>query len=117
MSERKSRFGDRSALPEDPALQVLQLRPRGVATDPAAPVTYPGRLAAEDQQALVVRLQKAHDEANGSRAQLEAERAERQRERSEGLLLLSVDPESIGLTAFATAANSACPPRMRSSRP
>ena len=101
MSERKSRFGDRSALPQDPALQVLQLRPRGVATDPAAPVTYPGRLAAEDQQALVVRLQKARDEALGSRTQLEAERAERQRERDEGLLLLSVDPESIGLTAFA----------------
>ena len=36
MTERKSRFGDRSALPADPALQVLQLRPRGVATDPAA---------------------------------------------------------------------------------
>src|SRR5450631_1563076 len=101
MTERKSRFGDRSVLPEDPALQVLQLRPRGVANDPAAPVTYPGRLAAEDQQALVVRLQKARDEANGSKAQLDTERAERQRERAEGLLLLSVDPESIGLTAFA----------------
>src|SRR5450631_4110169 len=101
MTERKSRFGDRSVLPEDPALQVLQLRPRGVANDPAAPVTYPGRLAAEDQQALVVRLQKARDEANGSKAQLDTERAERERERAEGLLLLSVDPESIGLTAFA----------------
>ena len=88
MTERKSRFGDRSALPDDPALHVLQLRPRGVADDPAAPVTYPGRLAAEDQQALVVRLQKAREEANGSRAQLEAERAERERERNEGLLLL-----------------------------
>ncbi len=101
MTERKSRFGDRSALPDDPALHVLQLRPRGVAADPAAPVTYPGRLAAEDQQALIVRLQKARDEANGSRTQLEAERAERERERNEGLLLLSVDPETIGLTAFA----------------
>ena len=101
MTERKSRFGDRSALPDDPALHVLQLRPRGVANDPAAPVTYPGRLAAEDQQALVVRLQKAREEANGSRAQLDAERAERQRERSEGLLLLWVDPESIGVTTFA----------------
>jgi ParB/RepB/Spo0J family partition protein len=101
MTERKSRFGDRSVLPDDPALHVLQLRPRGVVNDPAAPVTYPGRLAAEDQQALVVRLQKAREEANGSREQLEAERAERNRERSEGLLLLWVDPETIGLTAFA----------------
>jgi ParB/RepB/Spo0J family partition protein len=101
MTERKSRFGDRSTLPDDPALHVLQLRPRGVANDPSAPVTYPGRLAAEDQQALVVRLQKAREEATGSRDLLEAERAERDRERIEGLLLLRVDPESIGLTAFA----------------
>ena len=101
MTERKSRFGDRSALPDDPALQVLQLRPRGVAADPAAPKTYPGRLAAEDQQALVVRLQKARDEATVSREQLEAERAERERERSDGKLLFNMDPESIGLTEFA----------------
>ena len=101
MTERKSRFGDRSALPADPALQVLQLRPRGVATDPQGATTYPGRLAAEDQQNLVGRLQKAREEANGSREQLEAERAERERERSEGMLLLRVDPEAIGLTEFA----------------
>ncbi len=101
MTERKSRFGDRSALPADPALQVLHLRPRGVATDPAAPVTYPGRLAAEDQQALVVRLQKAREEATGSRQEHESERAAREQERSAGLVLMWVDPEAIGLTAFA----------------
>jgi ParB/RepB/Spo0J family partition protein len=101
MTERKSRFGDRSALPADPALQVLQLRPRGVAVDPQSPTTYPGRLAAEDQQNLAGRLQKAREEANGSREQLEAERAERERERNEGMLLLKVDPDAIGLTEFA----------------
>jgi ParB/RepB/Spo0J family partition protein len=101
MNERKSRFGDRSALPADPALQVLQMRPRGVVNDPAAPVTYPGRLAAEDQQALVVRLQKAREEANSSQQELDTERAERERERNEGLLLTRLDPETIGLTEFA----------------
>ena len=101
MTDRKSRFGDRSALPDDPALHVLQLRPRGVASDPAAPVTYPGRLAAEDQQALIVRLQKAREEATGSRQELESERAAREQERSEGLVLMWIDPEAIGLTAFA----------------
>ena len=101
MTERKSRFGDRSALPADPALKVLELRPRGVAADPQSATTYPGRLAAEDQQNLVGRLQKAREEANGSRELLEAERAERDRERSEGMLLLRVDPEIIGLTEFA----------------
>jgi ParB family transcriptional regulator, chromosome partitioning protein len=101
MNERKSRFGDRSALPDDPALRVLQMRPRGVASEPTAPVTYPGRLAAEDQEGLVGRLQKAREEAQGTRAELEAERAARTRDRDEGLLLLKVDPETIGLTDFA----------------
>ena len=62
MSERKSRFGDRSALPEDPALRVLQLR-RGPESS-SAPITYPGRAAAADQEALVVRIKKAREEAN-----------------------------------------------------
>jgi ParB/RepB/Spo0J family partition protein len=101
MTERKSRFGDRSALPSDPALQVLQLRPRGAPPDPAAPITYPGRLAAEDQQALVLRLQKAREETTRAQEQLEAERAERERARSDGTLLFKIDPESIGLTEFA----------------
>ena len=101
MTERKSRFGDRSTLPDDPALKVLQLRSRETVNSPGSPVTYPGRLAAEDQQALVVRLQKAREEANGSKELLDAERAERERDRLEGLLLLRVDPESVGLTAFA----------------
>lgn len=101
MTERKSRFGDRSTLANDPALRVLQMRPKAVAADPSAPVTYPGRLAAEDQEALVVRLQKAREEATGTREQLDAERTERERARNDGLLLFKIDPETIGLTEFA----------------
>jgi len=101
MTERKSRFGDRALLPSDPALQVLQLRPRGAPSDPTAPITVPGRLAAEDQQALVVRLQKAREEASRVQQQLEAEQAERERARSDGTLLFKMDPEAIGLTEFA----------------
>ena len=101
MTERKSRFGDRSAMPEDPALRVLALRPRGEAKDPAAPITYPGRLAAQDQQGLVARLQQAREETAAAQEKFEKERTERERERTEGLLLLRLDPESIGLTEFA----------------
>jgi ParB family transcriptional regulator, chromosome partitioning protein len=101
MIERKSRFGDRSALPEDPALRVLALRPRGEAKDPTAPITYPGRLAAQDQQGLVGRLQQAREETTAAQEKLEKEQAERERERTDGLLLLRLDPESIGLTEYA----------------
>src|SRR5476649_1757940 len=101
MTERKSRFGDRSVLPDDPALKVLALRPRGGASDPTAPITYPGRMAAEDQQGLVARLQQSREEAAAAHNKLEKERIEREKERSEGLLLLRLDPESIGLTEFA----------------
>ena len=101
MNERKSRFGNRAALPEDPALRVLALRPRGEAKDPAAPITYPGRLAAQDQQGLVTRLQQAREETATAQEKFEKERTERERERAEGLLLLRLDPESIGLTEFA----------------
>jgi ParB family chromosome partitioning protein len=101
MTERKSRFGDRAALPEDPALRVLALRPRGEAKDPSAPITYPGRLAAQDQQGLVARLQQAREETAAAQEKFERERAERDRERAEGLVLLRLDPESIGLTEFA----------------
>jgi len=100
MTERKSRFGDRSLLPEDPALRVLQLR-RSAPADSTAPVTYPGRLAAEDQQALVTRLQKAREEANESRKALEGERAQREQAEAEGMLLIWLDPETVGLTPFA----------------
>jgi len=101
VTERKSRFGDRSSLPEDAALRVLALRPRGVATDPAGPITVPGRLAAEDQQGLVARLQQARAETTAAQAKFEREQAERDQERKEGLLLLRLDPESIGLTEYA----------------
>jgi ParB family chromosome partitioning protein len=101
MSERKSRFGDRSALPADPALQVLQLRPRGVASDPAAPITYPGRLAAEDQQGLVARLQKARDETAAVQDELRVEREAREHELENGMVLLRLDPKQIALTQFA----------------
>ena len=101
MNERKSRFGDRASMPEDPALKVLALRPRGELKDPAAPITYPGRLAAEDQQGLVARLQRAREETAATAEKLDKERAEREQERAEGLLLLRLDPESIGLTEFA----------------
>lgn len=94
MTERKSRFGDRTALPDDPALAVLRLRPRAAVTGAGEPTTYPGRLAAEDQQALVPRLHKAREE-------LEKERADREQERREGMVLLRLDPESIGLSEFA----------------
>ena len=99
MSERKSRFGDRSALPEDPALRVLQLR-RGPESS-SGPITYPGRVAAADQEALVVRIKKAREEANESREALEAERAKRQEAENEGMLLMWLDPEQVGLTEFA----------------
>src|ERR1039457_4647273 len=101
MNERKPRFGVRSALPDDPALRVLALRPRGGASDPTAPITYPGRLAAEDQQGLVARLQQSREEAAAAHHKLEKERIEPEKERSEGLLLLRLDPESIGLTEYA----------------
>ena len=101
MNERKSRFGDRASMPEDPALKVLALRPRGEPKDPTAPITYPGRLAAEDQQGLVARLQQAREETAAAAEKLSKERAEREQERTEGLLLLRLDPESIGLTEFA----------------
>src|ERR1035441_3681122 len=101
MIERKSRFGPRSALPEHAALRVLALRPRGGANDPTAPITYPGRLAAEDQQGLVARLQQSREEAAAVEEKVEKDRTERETERSEGLLLLRLDPESIGLTGYA----------------
>lgn len=101
MTERKSRFGDRAALPEDPALRVLALRPRGVASDPSGPITVPGRLAAEDQQGLVARLQQARADTAAVQEKFQREQAERESERHEGLLLLRLDPESIGLTEFA----------------
>lgn len=101
MNERKSRFGDRSALPEDPALRVLALRPRNEVKDPTGPVTYPGRLAAQDQQGLVARLQQAREETAAVQEKLEQARVEREREKNEGLLLLRLDPESIGLTEYA----------------
>src|SRR5271163_3975159 len=101
MTERKSRFGDRSALPEDPALKVLALRPRNSSTDPTAPITYPGRLAAEDQQGLVARLQQSRNETAAVQENLRKEREARDQERDEGLLLMRLDPESIGLTEFA----------------
>lgn len=99
MSERKSRFGDRSALPEDPALRVLQLRRSPESS--SGPITYPGRAAAADQEALVVRIKKAREEANASREALEAERAKRQEAENEGMLLMWLDPEQVGLTEFA----------------
>jgi ParB family chromosome partitioning protein len=101
MSERKSRFGDRSTLPDDPALKVLALRPRNSSTDPTAPITYPGRLAAEDQQGLVARLQQSRDETAAVQDKLTIELAARNKEREEGLLLMRLDPESIGVTEFA----------------
>jgi ParB/RepB/Spo0J family partition protein len=99
MTERKSRFGDRSALPDDPALRVLQLR--RAPEDPSAPMTYPGRVAAADQEGLVGRLKKAREEIQESHQTLELERAQRQQAESEGMLLMWLDPEAIGLTEFA----------------
>ena len=101
MTERKSRFGDRSALPADPALQVLQLRPRGATNNPAEPITYPGRLAAEDQQGLVARLQQSRDETAAAQDTLREEREAREKERENGMVLLRLDPKQIALTQFA----------------
>jgi ParB family chromosome partitioning protein len=101
VTERKSRFGDRTALSDDPALHVLALRPKSGPSNPSAPITYPGRLAAEDQQGLVARLQQAREETAAVRERFDRERAERECERNEGLLLLRLDPEAISLTGFA----------------
>ena len=87
MTERKSRFGDPTAMPDDPALRVLALRPQNATGQPRAPRTWPGRLAEEDGVGLQNHLAK--------------ERAERAAERDAGLVLVKLDPESIGLTAFA----------------
>lgn len=86
MSERKSRFGDPTTMPDDPALRVLSLRQPG-ASAAKPPRTWPGRLAEEDGQGLQNHLAK--------------ERAERSAERAAGLVLVKLDPESIGLTEFA----------------
>jgi ParB family chromosome partitioning protein len=101
MNERKSRFGDRAALPDDPALRVLALRPKNEPRDGSAPLTYPGRLAAQDQENLVARLQQARDDTAAAHQKFERERAEREKERTEGLLLLRLDPELIGVTEYA----------------
>lgn len=101
MNERKSRFGDRSALPADPALRVLALRPKAETSGSAAPMTYPGRLAAQDQENLVARLQQARDETSAVQEKLEKERSAREQERAEGLLLLRLDPDSIRVTEYA----------------
>jgi ParB family transcriptional regulator, chromosome partitioning protein len=87
MSERKSRFGDPSAMPDDPALRVLALRPQNVVTQPKAARTWPGRLAEEDSVGLQNHLTK--------------ERAERAAERNAGMVLVKLDPDSIGITKFA----------------
>lgn len=101
MNERKSRFGDRSTLPEDPALRVLSMRPKGELREAPTPLTVPGRLAAQDQQGLVGRLQQARDETAAIQAKLEKELSARETERAEGLLLLRLDPETIGITEYA----------------
>jgi ParB/RepB/Spo0J family partition protein len=101
VNERKSRFGDRSALPADPALRVLGLRPKAEPADTSAPMTYPGRLAAQDQANLVARLQQARDETTAVQEKLEKELAAREQERAEGFLLLRLDPESISVTEYA----------------
>jgi ParB family chromosome partitioning protein len=87
MTERKSRFGDPSAMPDDPALRVLALRPQNVVSQPKGPRTWPGRLAEEDSVGLQNHLTR--------------ERAERAAERNAGMVLVKLDPESIGLTEFA----------------
>jgi ParB/RepB/Spo0J family partition protein len=82
-------------------LEALALRPRAVGSDRNVPKTMPGRMAAEDQQGLIQRLRKSRDETQAVQEKLQQEQAERERERQEGLLLLRLDPESIGLTEFA----------------
>ncbi len=87
VTERKSRFGDPSSMPDDPALRVLALRPLNASAQPRTARTWPGRLAEEDGVGLQNHLAK--------------ERAERAAERDAGLVLVKLDPESIGLTEFA----------------
>lgn len=87
MTERKSRFGDPSLMPDDPALRVLDIRRQNSTAQPRTARTWPGRLAEEDGVGLQNHLAR--------------ERAERAAEREAGLVLVKLDPEKIGLTEFA----------------
>lgn len=85
MSEHKStRFRDLSVAGGALALKGLSLRPRGTVVDPKTEaVTYVGRLAEATGKSLL--------------AQVEELKAERE----SGLVLVSLDPEDIAVTAFA----------------
>jgi ParB/RepB/Spo0J family partition protein len=85
VSNQKNRFPDFSAMPPDPTLKVLGMRPRsnpGEAGD-AGPVTFPGRLAAETNKSFQAKI-----------AQLE-ERL------STGDIIVRLDPKTVGHTDFA----------------
>ena len=84
MNERKSRFRDLSSIPGGVGLKGLGLRPRGTIVDPERdPVTYVGRLAEGTSQSLQAQI----DSLQG--------------ERTEGMVLVRLDPTIIGLTEFA----------------
>jgi ParB family transcriptional regulator, chromosome partitioning protein len=74
-------------MPDDPALRVLEMRRQNPTQEPRTARTWPGRLAEEDGVGLQNHLAR--------------ERAERAAERDAGLVLVKIDPETIGLTEFA----------------
>lgn len=82
--ERKSRFRALNSVSGSAAALGLGLRPKGTVVDPLKdPVTYVGRLAEGTSQSL--------------QAQIDALEAER----SAGMVLLRLDPTTIGHTEFA----------------